>query len=183
MTAGCTGVHGEGAPALGMTGLTSGSVAGMASNSAVDIGTGVDAVESMPNANATDLFDGSTSERWPPQMTYVLLLWRAKIASDIANGAERWPTCSGPAIAVTTGCSAAEAVGVALGAVSHTAQSDCKPVRIGICVGAPTIPTIGPCGYLLSSAALTKVGRESSPAMRRALTRFSAGCSRPSTST
>src|SRR5271163_3228176 len=146
MTAGCTGVHGEGAPALGMTGLTSGSVAGMASNSAVDIGTGVDAVESMPNANATDLFDGSTSERWPPQMTYVLLLWRAKIASGVANGAERWPTCSGPAIAVTSGCSAAEAVGVALGGYRTPPSRTASRCGSAFVLAHRRFPRSGPAG-------------------------------------
>lgn len=49
--------------------------------------------------------------------------------------------------------------------------------------GAPTIPTVGPCGYYASSVALTNVGLADCPVISRALVRFNAGCRRPSTST
>ena len=163
--------------------MTSGSVDGIASYRAADIGTGCGAPESTPSANATDLSARSISERWPSHTTKVLLLWRARIALGISRGAERRPTLSGPAIAVTTGAWPAEAVAVAVGAVSHTAHCESRPVWIGICVGAPTMPTMGPCGYLASSAALTNVGFFASPEIRRALVRFSAGCRRPATIT
>jgi len=54
---------------LGIAGLANGSVAGIASNSAVDIGTGAGAEESTPNANVTDLLARSISERCPPHTT------------------------------------------------------------------------------------------------------------------
>ena len=109
--------------------------------------------------------------------------WLAKIASGIRSGAERWPTVSGPEIAVTTGVFAAEAVAVAAGAVSHTAHADVPAVRTGIAEGAPTMPTVGPLGYFASSPVLTNVGFLASPATNRALIRFNAGCSRPPTRT
>jgi hypothetical protein len=101
----------------------------------------------------------------------------------IRSGADRCPRVNGPAIAVTTGASPADDVAVATGAVSQTVHCEASPVRIGIAAGAPTMPTVGACGYLASSSALTKVGLLACPAMSRALARFSAGCSRPSTST
>ena len=43
-------------------------------------------------------------------------------------------------------------------ALSHTVHSELSAVRSGMVVGAPAMPTDGPCGYFASSLALTKVG-------------------------
>ena len=69
------------------------------------------------------------------------------------------------------------------GALSQTVHSELSAVRNGMAAGAPAMPTDGPCGYLASSLALTKVGLLAWPVISRALIRFTAGCRRPSTRT
>ncbi len=136
-----------------MTGLFSGSVAGSASNSGVEIFTGCGASVSTPSARATALLERSISDRWPFQMMYVLSLCSASTAFGGSRGSARAPTASGPPIAVTRGA----AFGLS-GALSHTVHSELSAVRSGMAAGALAMPTEGPCGYFASSLALTKVG-------------------------
>ena len=58
----------DGVPASGMTGTTSGSVAGMASNNALEIWMGRVAPGSSPRLKVTERSAGSIWVRWPFQI-------------------------------------------------------------------------------------------------------------------
>nr|ACA50955.1 hypothetical protein MUDP_040 [Mycobacterium marinum DL240490] len=69
-------------------------------------------------------------------------------------------------------------------AASHTAHRDtCGDNTVGVCTGAPAIPTAGPLGHSAICADDTNVGRSGEPAINCADTKFNAGCSRPPTTT
>ena len=137
----------DGSPAPRYRWLTSGSVAGSASKSALDIGIGVGALESTPSASATALLDKSISERCPSQITYVAPWQRPRIALGIAaapNAARpQRPGDRGHDRGVT-----GRDVAVAAGAVSHTAHCEAVPVRIGMAAGAPDDTDGGPLRVL-----------------------------------
>ena len=95
--------NGDGSPARGTGGLTSGSVAGRASNSALDNGIGTGALESMPSASATACWTSRSRSGGRPRSHRLRRCGgpESRWASAAAPSAAR--RVSGPAIAVTTG--------------------------------------------------------------------------------
>src|SRR5512142_1272221 len=85
--------------------MRSGSVAGNPSYSAREISTGEVTPGSSPRLRVIALLAGSTCERLPPQITYVLPSNVTSTPASSASGAARPPPLRLPEIDVTTGFS------------------------------------------------------------------------------